>query len=131
MVTRNQANSIADAVLAQERARSAARLNRRYRSFPELDSVEPEHRAQVLRAANRAVTRNCLLHLAALSWVAAYALTWGFLVPQSDKHSAVAVFALGATVPIPFFYGACVRRQVRRIARSMVASSGAIALDKP
>jgi hypothetical protein len=130
MVRRNQANSIADALLAQERARLAAHSSRRYWSFPELNAVEPERRPQVLRAANRAVTRNWLLHVVALSWVAAYASTWVFLVPQSDKHSVVPVFALGGTVPIPFFYGACVRRQVRRIARSL-ATSDPVALDKP
>ncbi len=131
MVTRNQANSIADALLAQERARCAARLSRRYRAFPELESVEPEARAQVVREANRAVLRGWVYHLVALSWVAAYGLTWGFLVPVSDKHSALLVFALGATVPVPFFYGACVRREVRRIVRSMAISAPASQHDKP
>ncbi len=119
MVTRNQANSIADALLAHERARSAARLSRRYRAFPELKSVDPERRAQVVCEANRGVLRSWVCHLVALSWVAAYALTWVFLVPAGDKHSALPVFALGATVPVPFFYGTCVRRRVRRIVRSM------------
>jgi hypothetical protein len=123
MVTRNQANSIADALLAQERARSAARSSRRYWAFPELDMIEAERRAQVRREANRAVARNWLLHLAALSWIAAYALTWGFLVPAGDRHSALLVFMLGASVPIPFFYAACVRRRVRQIVRSMLASA--------
>lgn len=119
MATRNQANSVADAVLAQERARSATRLSRRYWAFPELEAIEPERRPQVVREAQRAVARNWLCHLAALSWVAAYALTWGLLIPAGDKHSSLLVFALGATVPVPFFYGACTRSQVRRIARSM------------
>ncbi len=123
MVTRNQANSIADALLAQERARSADRLSRRYRKFPELKWVEPERRAQVVCEANRAVLRSWVVHLAALSWVAAYALTWGFLVPSAEKHSALLVFALGATVPVPVFYGTCVRRRVRRIVRSMGLSA--------
>jgi hypothetical protein len=129
MATRNQANSIADAVLAQERARGA-RLSRRYRDFPDLEAIEPERRAQVVRQAQRAVARNWLCHLAALSWVAAYALTWGFLIPAGDRRSALALFALGATVPIPFFYGACTRRQVRRIARS-VAVSASVSPGKP
>ncbi len=123
MATRNQANNVADALLAQERARSAGRSSRRYQAFPELDSVEPERRAQVVREANRAVIRSWVSHLAALGWVAAYALAWGFLVPPGDQRSAVPVFALGATIPIPFFYSACVRRQVRRIVRSMAIST--------
>ncbi len=130
MITRNQASSIADALLAQERARSAARLGRRYRAFPELGSVEPEQRAQVVREANRAVLRSWVCHVAALSWVAWYALLWVFVVPLGDKHSALPVFALGATVPVPFFYGACVRRRVRRIVRSM-AVSGPVQRDGP
>jgi hypothetical protein len=130
MVTRNQANNIADALLAEERARSTPRSGRRHWAFPELDSVEPAHRAQVLRVAYRSVMFSWPLHLVALGWIAAYALTWGFLVPEGDKHAAFPVFALGATVPIPFFYGACVRRQLRRIARSMAARVQS-APDKP
>jgi hypothetical protein len=130
MVTRNQANSIAGAVLAQERARSAARLSHRYWAFPELISIAPERRAQVVRQAQRAVARSWVCHLVALSWVAAYGLTWGFLVPSSDKPSALPVFALGAAVPVPFFYGACARRQVRQIARSIAVSASTGATGK-
>jgi hypothetical protein len=125
MATRNQANSIAEALLAQERARSATRLNRSYWDFPELEAIEPERRALVVREARRAVARNWVCHLVALNWVLAYALTWGFLIPAGDKHGALPVFALGATVPVPFFYGAWTRRQVRRIARSVAVSPSA------
>jgi|SRR6185312_11472508 hypothetical protein len=123
MVTRNQASSIADDLLAQERARSAARASRRYWAFPELDLVAPERRAQVRREAARVVARSWLLHLVALAWVAAYAWAWSHLVPAGDRQSALPVFLLGATVPIPFFYAACARRQVRRIVRWMMTSA--------
>ncbi len=123
MVTRNQASSIADALLAQERARNADRLSRRYRNFPELKWVEPERRAQIVREANRGVLRSWVFHLVALSWVAAYALTWGFLVPAAERPNALLVFALGAAVPVPVFYRTCVRRRVRRIVRAMAISA--------
>jgi hypothetical protein len=123
MVTRNQANSIADALLAQERARRATRASRRYWAFPELDLIEPERRAQVRREAGRVVARSWLLHLVAMSWVAAYAWAWSHLVPAADRQSALPVFMLGATVPIPFFYAACIRRQVRQIVRWTLASA--------
>jgi len=125
MVTRNEAKSVADALLAQERARGATRLSRRYWAFPELQAIEPDRRPEVLREAQRAVARNWLCHVAALGWIAAYALTWGLLIPAADKHSSLPVFALGATVPVPFFYGACTRRQVRRIARSLALRASA------
>jgi hypothetical protein len=130
MVTRNQSYSIADAVIARERARSAARWNHRHWAFPELDSFDLERRTQVLRQANGAVLRNWLAHLAALGWIAAYAAAWAFLIPEADKQSAVLVFALGATIPIPFFYAACIRRQVRRIARSVAMAPAPTTVDK-
>jgi hypothetical protein len=123
MGTRNQANSIAGALLAQERARRATRASRRYWAFPELDLIEPERRAHVRREAARVVARSWLLHLVALSWVAAYVWAWGHLVPAADRQSALPVFMLAASVPIPFFYAACIRRQVRQIVRWMTASA--------
>jgi hypothetical protein len=124
MLTKEQANAAAESVLAQERARSAVRSNLSLRGFPDLEALAPELRPQVLREARREIRRSLLAHAAALSWVAAYASVWYFLVPAGDQHSAAAVFALAATLPLPFFYGACVRRRVRKLARSMATGSG-------
>ena len=122
MLTREQANAAAESVLAQERARSVVRSSLSLRGFPDLEALAPELRTQVLRDARRDVRYNLLAHVAALGWVAAYASVWYFLVPAGDKHSAAPVFALGATLPLPFFYGACVRRRVRTLVRSIVAA---------
>lgn len=122
MLTRDQANAAAQtaqSLLAQERAQNAARLNRALRGFPELEALAPELRLQALRAARRDVGRNWLIHAAALAWFAAYTSVWYFLVPAGDKHSAATVFALGATLPLPFFYGACVRGRIRRLVREI------------
>ncbi len=121
MLRKDQANAAAESLRAQARARNNAQLTRRLGAFPELTALQPELRAQVLREAKRAIGRSWLAHAAALSWVAAYGATWYFLVPEGDKPSAVTVFALGATLPVPFFYSACVRRRIRRIVRSMAA----------
>jgi hypothetical protein len=123
MLRRDQGNAAAESLLAQARARSAARSDLHLRGFLELEALDPELRSQVLRQARRATARNWLVHAAALSWVAAYAATWYFLVPSGDKHSAATLFALGAVLPVPFFYNACARRQVCKILRSMATST--------
>jgi hypothetical protein len=110
-------------MLAHERTRSAAHFSSSWRGYPELETLEPELRLRVLRKARRVVRRNWLLHGSALGWVAAYASGWFFLVPVDDQRSALTVFALGATLPVPFFYGACMGRAIRKTLRSMAVTT--------
>jgi hypothetical protein len=123
MLTRDPANATAETVLAQGRARNAAHFNPGWRGLPELEMLEPELRLQVRRRARCAVSRNWLLHAGALGWVAAYVSAWYFLVPTDDQYSVLIVFALGAALPVPFFYSACMRRAIRKILRSMATSA--------
>ncbi len=122
MLTRDQANAAAETLLAQGRARNPVHFSPGLRGSREFEALEPELRLRVLRRAWRMVGRNWLLHVAALGWVAAYASAWYFLVPAGDQHSVLFVFALAATLPVPFFYAACVRRAIRKILRSMAAT---------
>lgn len=127
MYTRDQADAAAENALTQERTRSAAYFSPGWRGLPELETLEPELRLRVLRRARRVVGRNWLLHAGALGWVAGYASAWYFLVPAGDQNSALTVFALGATLPVPFFYGACMRGAIRKILRSMAAAASGTA----
>lgn len=124
MLTRDQANATAETLLAQGRARNTAHFSPGWRGSPEFEALEPALRLRVLREARRAVSRNWLVHAGSLGWMAGYISAWYFLIPANDQYSALFVFVLAATLPVPLLYGACVSRAIRKVLRSMGTPPG-------
>ena len=123
MLTKDQANAVARSMLEAQHARDLARSNRRWDLVPEMRALDLREREEVVSAAKHAINRSWVTHLAVLSWVAAYALVWYFLMPETDKRESLPAFVMFATTPVALFYGMAVRRKMRRLAAAAVTSA--------
>lgn len=93
MLTREQANVIADAALAQQRKELLEIRNRRARrvswfyQVAGLASLEPYEQAEMLTSAEQRAAKSVPYWCAAIVWLSVLALTWYWLFP----HPALSV----------------------------------------
>jgi hypothetical protein len=124
MLTKEQANTVADSFSAQRLASknaAAAPVPRRYQC-EELKQLEPWQRAETLREAKRRVKDNWRINVALAAWVAAWLLVW-YLI-GSAARAAVPFYLLAILCLAPQFTvrATLVRREVKIIARQLVGS---------
>lgn len=91
MITKDQANSIADSLLRQQRAETlrAKNVTNSRVSFlyqcPELQLLEPWQRNEVVREAKRRLRSHWGIIVCLLVWVAVFTAFWILLVPTTTR----------------------------------------------
>jgi hypothetical protein len=127
MLTKEQANLIADEALAQQRSEHLELRNRRARRVswpyrvPGLVSRQPFEQAELLDAAERLVARSVTFWTAEAGWLILAATIWHWETPRGPGYGVLAgiVLATGMRlIHIPF-----VRRQLAKLVGAVESKS--------
>ena len=124
MLTKEQANTVADSFLAQQLARknaAAAAVPRRYQC-EELNQLEPWQRAEVLRDAKVSIKNNRSINLALIAWVAAWLLAWYFIGPAAREVVPLFLLVILCVAPQFAVRATFVRREVKRVAGQLASA---------
>jgi len=100
MLTKQQANEVADSLIAQQhtlntaaRNAKAPRVSRFYRC-PGLDRLEPWQQAQFVRDIERALTRNWIYVVCILGWTIACLTAWYLIEPEPPRRGFSILFLI-------------------------------------
>ena len=125
MISKDQANAIAEEILDQQRGPILKDKNVFARRIPvlyrceELKALEPWQRAQVVREASANVSRQWGVKVCMLFWLLAVMFFWFLFVPVSTRTGSTSVWLLCALASLPQFivHVSLVRLHVKYIAR--------------
>ena len=129
MITKDQANSIADGLLTQQRAEAlhaknaaGSRVSFLYQC-PELRLLEPWQRFEVVREAWRSVRGHWGVIACMIVWVLAFGAFWILLVPATTRSTFLLWWATLLAFPPFVLHLSLVRLHVKYIARLRRISS--------
>ena len=124
MITKDQANTIAESLLDQQQkillqAKNAkARRIPFYFRSPELVSLEPWQQTKVVRKAAKDVVRQWRFKISMVAWFAVCFAFWYFAFPAASKVSLVLFLLVAAAIPQFMVQCWLVRREIQSIIRS-------------
>ncbi len=128
MLTKEQADSISDSLLAQEAQKIARDRNHHARAvhplyrFPELSSVQPWQRQQIVRSAGKLADKCLPVLLSAFIFVTAVLAVAFFASPQYQTLRVFLVILVCAGVPLALVRRHFMRRYAVALCRQLVGT---------
>ena len=123
MITKDQANRIAESLLDQEQKIQHQAKNAKARSIPfyfrcpEVLSLEPWQQAKVVRQAAKNVTHQWRLRLSIVAWVGVCLAVWHFAFPSTTTVSLALFLFAAAVIPQIIVQLWLIRREIQSLAR--------------
>jgi Flp pilus assembly protein TadB len=121
MLTKEQANSVAESFLAKQRAAknaAASAIPRRYQC-EDLNRLEPWQRSEVLRKAKLHVERSWRINISLVVWAATWLLVWYLIARQTVPIFLAAILSFAPQFTVR---DTLIRREVKLLASKLVAS---------
>jgi hypothetical protein len=123
MITKDQANSITDQLLDQQRAEALRAKNAAasripfFYQCPELQLLEPWQRAEVIREARRSLCGNWGISACMIAWGLAFVASWYLLVPAATQSTFILWWLAMLVFPQFVLRVSLVRLHVKYLAR--------------